>query len=84
MLRTDWNALKTGDHVLVHDLEHPEGELVPGVVRLVERAGGSNDVAIALGRAHDQRIVHPRRLAVHHDPIEGDHRCWRCDRPRRN
>lgn len=83
MLRMEWNRLAQGDHVLVHDVDHPDLALVPGTVSLVERTAGSNVVAVMLTKGGDQRIVRPHRLAVHHDPVGFDEQCWRCDRPPR-
>lgn len=81
MLRLHWNELKTGDYVLVHDVDDPGLKLVPGVVSLVEAEAGSNVVAITLSGAGPNRLVRPHRLAVHSDPIGLDGQCWRCDRP---
>ena len=80
MLRQQWNALRVGDHVLVHDVDNPELVLVPGVVSLVQNASGSNVVAIMLAASDGHRLVKPRRLAVHTDPVGLDEQCWRCDR----
>lgn len=81
MLRRSWNALRAGDHVLVHDVDDAALPLLPGVVSLVQAAAGSNVVAIALTAAGRTRLVEPQRLAVHTDPIGFDERCWRCARP---
>lgn len=78
MLRLDWNALQTGDRVLVHHTDGGTARLIAGIVVSVESAGGSNDVAVRLATRDPDRLVHPGRLTVHHDPIELDTHCWRC------
>lgn len=76
MLRVDWNALRTGDRVLVHDGDDAM-RLVAGVVVSTAPGAGSNAIAIKLtGGGSD--TVEPQRLTVHHDPIEFDGHCWRC------
>ena len=84
MLRREWNALRVGDHVLVHDADDSALTLVPGVVSLVQTASGSNVVAILLAGSDGHRLVKPRRLAVHTDPVGLDEQCWRCDRDLRS
>lgn len=79
MLGFEWNALKPGDRVLVHDDRDPGFVLREGVVRFVQtRTGAPNDVAIALDRT-EPSITRPRRQAVHSAPIERHFECWRCD-----
>lgn len=80
MIRTDWNALRVGHHVLVHDEGDPAAPLIPGRVTEVEDAAGANQVTVRVkppGRA--SMIVQPRRLAVHLDSGEATDRCWRCE-----
>jgi hypothetical protein len=79
MIRLQWNALRVGDHVLVHDEDDTEMALVPGRVTMIQTAQGSNDVAIRLSGRGASKIVHPRRLAVHLDEFDPDSHCWRCD-----
>ncbi len=79
MLRNDWNALRPGDRVMVHDTSNDgAAHLVAGSVVSVESTGGSNDIAVKVADRGGSRIVHPSRLSVHHDPIEFDGHCWRC------
>lgn len=80
MIRSEWNALRVGDHVLVHDEADPAMPMVAGRVVTVRAASGSNDVAIRIrsGRGRS-RIAHPRRLAVHREELDPDGHCWRCD-----
>jgi len=80
MLRFDWNALRPGDHVLVHDDGDITLALHDGVVAMIDDGPESNDVGIRLDApSGESMIVHPRRRAVH--PAVIDHRepCWRCD-----
>ncbi len=80
MIRLQWNALRVGDHVLVHDEDDAEMALLPGRVTMIQTAPGSNDVAIRVSPARGpSKIVHPRRLAVHLDEFDPDSHCWRCD-----
>ena len=80
MLKLEWNALRVGDKVLVHDASDDDLRLVPGVVALVEPAKGSIDIGIRVARGHDvRRVVRPHRLAVHVDPLDLTEPCWRCD-----
>ena len=79
MLRLDWNALRSGDRVMVHHAtEGDDVRLVAGVVTAVTPADGSNDVAVRVATHSGQQLIRPRRLSVHHDPIGFDGHCWRC------
>lgn len=78
MLRRDWNALRPGDRVLVHHSIDGTVRLLAGVVATVSPADGSNEVAIKLDASGGQHVIQPRRLRVHHDPIEADTHCWSC------
>ena len=76
MLIFQWNALRVGDRVLVHDDLAADLGLREGVVRLVEvREGAANDLGIQLGSRGP--ITRPRRHAVHLIPIDPSS-CWRC------
>jgi hypothetical protein len=81
MLRLEWNALRVGDKVFVHDASDAELRLVPGVVAIVESAKGSGDIGIRIAPDRDVggRVVRPRRLTVHLDPVDPTQPCWRCD-----
>ena len=80
MIRLEWNALRVGSHVLVHDETEPGLPLVPGRVSNVHAASGSNDVAIRIPSTRGpSRVVHPPRLAVHPEELDPEARCWRCD-----
>jgi hypothetical protein len=77
MLTLEWNALRVGDRVVVHD---PTGGdiLVQGSVAMVDMRRGSNGVGIRIARAGaSRRIIWPGRLAVHRDH-GSEETCWRC------
>jgi hypothetical protein len=79
MFEFQWNALRVGDRVTVHDDLADGFELREGVVHIVEsRAHAVNDVAIRLDNG-DIAIQHPRRHAVHLLPLDGRPPCWRCE-----
>ena len=79
MLNMEWNALRRGDNVLVHDPRSSDMVLTIGVVALFDTHKHTNDVGIRLpadgGR---DRIVWPSRLLVHPDPADATEPCWRC------
>ena len=78
MFEFQWNALRIGDRVTVHDDLDDEFELREGVVHIVEsRTHAVNDVAIRLDNG-EIAIQHPRRHAVHLLPLDGRPPCWRC------
>jgi hypothetical protein len=73
----EWNALRPGDHVAVHDDNDRRLGLDEGVVELVETRVGGNDVAVRLDGS--TVLVRPRRVAVHLWPIDPQEACWRCE-----
>ena len=80
MNRIQWNTLRVGHHVLVHDETKPGLPLVPGRVTMVHAASGSNDVAFRIPSTRGpSKVVHPSRLAVHLEDLDPESRCWRCD-----
>jgi hypothetical protein len=80
MLRLEWNALRPGDRVAVHDDATAGFPLLDGVVAVVQPTRGANDVAVRIDRGGPiSTVVRPRRLAVHIAPIEPMRSCWRCD-----
>jgi hypothetical protein len=78
MLGFEWNALRVGDRVLVHDAANVIGDLVAGAVVMVSLQEGSNGVGIRIASADGDPIVWPSRLTVHHDPHDPLEPCWRC------
>jgi hypothetical protein len=74
-----WNSMRIGDHVMVHDDDDAGLALRPGIVKYVEtREQGQNDVTIQLDD-HASRPIRPRRHAVHMLPVDRRFSCWRCD-----
>lgn len=79
MIRIEWNALRVGDHVLVHDDADRDMPLVPGQVTMLKTVPTANDVTIRISPVGSApKVVHPRRLAVHLDPLDPAEDCWRC------
>jgi hypothetical protein len=78
MLKFQWNALRRGDAVLVHDTTDPDFALMRGEVVIVDTVVGStNDLAVRIGA--ESPVVRPARLTVHVDPLDPNEFCWRCD-----
>ena len=79
MFEFQWNALRAGDRVAVHDDLDAGFGLSEGVVLIVEtRSRAANDLAIRLSNGQTA-IQHPRRHAVHLLPFDGRPPCWRCE-----
>ena len=79
MLNLEWNALRRGDNVLVHDPRSQDMALTTGVVALFDTHRHTNNIGIRLPGAGGQGpIVWPSRLAVHPDPRDATEACWRC------
>lgn len=78
MLAFQWNAVRVGDRLMVHDDLDPRFELSEGVVRLVQTRQGANEIAIRLDDA-TSGLLRPRSQAVHLLPIDERIPCWRCD-----
>jgi hypothetical protein len=76
MLRFEWNALRTGDPVLVHDPRTAAMTVTGGVVASVDAHKGTNGVGIRVGS--DSAVLWPSPLAVHRDPRDPTEPCWRC------
>ena len=82
MLTFEWDALRNGDLVLVHDDEDVGGPLLTGVVSIVDRGrrgrGGSDIGVRTTERDGTTRVRRPARLATHLQADGRDARCWRC------
>ena len=79
MLRFQWDSLRRGDHVLVHDGREANLGLRPAVVERVDRRGPHYDVAVRYSDGPDRdRVVRPGRFAIHPDPLRDAADCWRC------
>jgi hypothetical protein len=78
MLLFEWNSLRVGDSVIVHDDDDLRAPLMAGRIVIVQPrpAGDGNDLSIRLSERAGG-VVRPRRGAVH--STGGETRdCWRC------
>ncbi len=79
MIPLEWNALRVGQHVLVHAEDMAGMPLVPGKVTTVTPTGRSNEVSIRITpEGGPSRVVSPRRPLVHPEHLSLDEHCWRC------
>ena len=79
VLRFEWNALRTGDDVLVHDPRSAEMTLTDGIVTGIDAHKGTNGVGIRVGgNSSATAVLWPSHLAVHGDPRDSTEPCWRC------
>jgi len=77
MMRFQWNALRSGATVRVHEDNGPE--LTSGTVETVDAHHGSNRVGIVVRSGDGAASVRwPSRLAVHLTGEQGSEPCWRC------
>jgi hypothetical protein len=84
MLKFQWDGLRRGDTVFVHDARDADLGLHAGVVTIVDVRPSGHDVGIRLTTGtRTGPIVRPGRFAVHLAAVDDD--CWRCrdGRPRR-
>ena len=80
MLKFDWNALRIGDRVLVHDAESPQLTLLLGVVTMIDARKGAKRAGVLFDSSDDQRSIRwPSYLTMHRDPRGPTDRCWRCE-----
>lgn len=77
MLTFQWNALRVGDHVSVHDDLDPGLGLHDGIVAIVESQRGGSSV-VGIRDCATGVVRRPRRHAVHLCPIDARQECWRC------
>jgi hypothetical protein len=79
----EWDGLRIGDRVLVHDdlSTLDDFPLHPGVVATVNRTTRSHAVGIRVATASGAAtvILRPLRMQVHRDPHDPSDLCWRCD-----
>ena len=79
MFEFQWNALRVGDRIAVHDDLDAGFQLNEGVVHIVgARSHAVNDVAIRLDNL-ETAVQRPRRRAVHLLPLNDRPPCWRCE-----
>jgi hypothetical protein len=80
MLRFQWNALRRGDQVIVHDDASAGSPLREGVVEMVQTKADNNDVGVRVTRSATLHpVLRPPRLGVHMFPFDPLEVCWRCD-----
>jgi hypothetical protein len=84
MLKFQWDGLRRGDTVFVHDARDADLAICAGVVTLVDVRPSGHDVGIRLTTGTPiGPVVRPGRFAVHLAAGD-DHDCWRCrDNPPR-
>jgi hypothetical protein len=79
MLVFQWNALRVGDQVRVHDDRAADLALHDGVVALVQTYPHEvNDVGVRVD-GDSGVVVHPWRHAVHLGRGDAHLGCWRCE-----
>jgi hypothetical protein len=79
MLKFQWDALRRGDTVFVHDASDTDLGLRAGIVTLVDVRPSGHDVGIRLATGTPtQSVIRPGRFAVHLAAGD-DHDCWRCN-----
>ena len=79
MHRFEWNALRVGDNVRVHDPGSTAMALVSGVVAAFNTLKGSNSVGIRIAPTEGGAvIICPPRQAVHLPASDPTEPCWRC------
>jgi hypothetical protein len=77
MLTFEWNALRAGDQVFMHDATEATGTVIRGVVATVDMHKGYNGVGVrGVGVGARRGVVWPSPFVVHSDV--SDKRCWRC------
>jgi hypothetical protein len=80
MLRFQWDSLRRGDHILVHDSAQQDLDLRPAVVVLVDASRRGHRLAVRYTDGPDRgHVVRPGRFATHFDPISDETACWRCE-----
>jgi hypothetical protein len=81
MLKLEWNALRVGDAVVMHDPTGADLELLAGTVVMVQTKRskrGANGVGVRVGPDRDHRVLWPSSLTTHADPPDPTDDCWRC------
>ena len=79
VLRFEWNGLRIGDKVLLHDWASADLALCPAVVAFVDTHRDMNGVGIRLIPNDDERrVLWPSSGAVHRDPRDPTEPCLLC------
>jgi hypothetical protein len=83
MLRFEWNTLRVGDRVLVHDQRRADLTPIAGEVAQIDSHSGLHGVGVRVPASPTgSRVLWPSYLAVHRDPRDPRdpaESCWRCD-----
>jgi hypothetical protein len=80
MMKFEWNALRPGDKVLVHDAGAATLALTSGVVTTIDAHKDTNGVGVRVASGEgNSRILWPMSRAVHRDPRTAGEPCWRCE-----
>ena len=80
MLRFQWDSLRRGDHILVHDAARPDLGLRSADVVMVDTTRRGHDLAVRYTDGGDAGlVVRPGRFASHFDPVSDEAACWRCE-----
>ena len=80
MLKFDWNSLRIGDRVLVHDSEGAQLTLRPGVVAMIDARKGAKRAGVRFTGSDEQLGIRwPSYRTMHRDPRASNDQCWRCD-----
>jgi hypothetical protein len=78
-----WNALRRGHRVTVHDPASPAMSLLAGTVAIVDVVPGrgrSNRVGVRVaGPDGTTRVIRPSPFTAHLDPDDSSEPCWRCE-----
>lgn len=76
LIFSEWNELRVGDRVQVHDPPFPASKAALGEVTEIKNGpGGANRVGVRLFD-RQRRLLWPTRNAVHRS--ERPDACWRC------
>jgi hypothetical protein len=80
MLKLDWQYIRVGTPVLVHEPADPLAPLRSGVVVIAQREAHRTRVGIRLTSTDESSApIWPSANDVHLDPHGADDPCWRCD-----
>lgn len=79
MLRFAWRWAAVGEQVLVHDREHPERDLMNGIVAVAKRVKHDTTIGIKVDDNGETRWVWPTPLFVHPNPLDPNESCWICE-----
>jgi hypothetical protein len=78
MFEFQWNGLRVGDRVAVHNDRDDGFELTEGIVHIIEAHPHETNVVAIRVDDGETPVQHPRRHAVHLLPLHGRPPCWRC------